>query len=310
MTVCLVACGGNNQNGNTIQTNVESVPPFSCDSAMAHIKAQCAFGARVPGSEAHRLCGDYIVEQFKRYGAKVVEQKATVTAWNGDRLPMRNIIASLNPESENRILFSAHWDSRPWADADADENNHHTPVIAANDGASGVAVMLEMCRVLADKDQGIDFICFDTEDYGVAEWADKDDSESWCLGSQYWSVNPHEMGYRALFGVNLDMVGGRGARFYKEGFSKRYAESVVDLIWHKASQLGYGHIFMSEDGGYITDDHIYVIRYGIPCADIIPSDPQHEFSFCEQWHTVHDTLENIDPHILEAVGRTMCAILQ
>ena len=161
---------------------------FQADSAYAHVEAQCAFGPRVPDSEAHRACADYIVNRFKQYGLQVTEQKADLKAWDGKVLHSRNIIAAYRPEATERILLCAHWDSRPWADADPDSANHRKPVMAANDGASGVAVLLELARLMPQLNPavGVDFICFDSEDYGAPYWAEDKaphDGSDWCLGS-------------------------------------------------------------------------------------------------------------------------------
>lgn len=314
LLVC--ACGGGTKKVEDKPLN--AAPSFAGDSAMAYIKAQCDFGPRVPGSEAHRLCGDYIAAQFAGYGLAVTEQKALLTAWNGDRLPMRNIIASLHPEAKSRLLVTAHWDSRPWADNDPDPANHHTAVMGANDGASGVAVMLEMARTLtsfdgecgvARGDIGIDFICFDCEDYGRAQWSDVEDEsgETWALGAQHWAQTPHTIPYRAAWGVNLDMVGGREARFLREGFSRHYAPNTVQKVWDLAARLALTKYFPAQDGGYTTDDHVPVNqRLSIPTIDIVPHYADNERSaFGDTWHTVNDTPENIEKSVLQAVGTLM-----
>lgn len=291
-------------------------PAFVADSAMLYINEQCQFGPRVTGTEAHQLCGDYIVEKFKQYGTVVTEQKAELTAYDGTKLPGRNIIASINPDAKQRLMFCAHWDCRPWADNDANESNHHTPILAANDAASGVAVMLEMARQIQSnplKDMGVDFICFDAEDWGMPQWEDREEAGDggWCLGSKYWSQHPHISGYWAQFGVLLDMVGGRGATFAKESYSSYYAQPVVDMTWDVASRLGYGNIFQNREGGAVTDDHVQVNQFsGIPCIDIIPNcQGAVSSSFGPTWHTVNDTPENIDPAVLKAVGQTMLQVV-
>lgn len=302
------------------QTNrtegMSACPEFSGDTAMSYILKQCDFGPRVTGTEAHQLCGDYIVSMFEKLGTKVTEQKAELTAYDGTKLPGRNIIASINPEAKQRLLFCAHWDCRPWADNDADEANHHTPIIAANDAASGVAVMLEMARAIQQQplaELGVDFVCFDAEDWGMPQWEDREETGDggWCLGSKYWSQHPHISGYWAQFGVLLDMVGGRGATFARESYSDYYAQPVVNMIWDIANKLGYGNIFQNREGGAVTDDHVQVNQYaGIPCVDIIPNHLNaHGSSFGPTWHTVNDTPENIDPTILKAVGQTLLQLV-
>ena len=200
-----------------------------------------------------------------------------------------------------------------WADNDPDSANWHKPVLAANDAASDVAVMLEMARLiqLHPIEIGIDFICFDAEDYGVPQWSDQaGDASSWCLGSQYWAANPHVYGYQARFGILMDMVGGRGSTFSKEGYSQRYASQVVDLVWNTAAQLGYGQFFPMRDGGYITDDHVPVNEIaGIPCIDIIPYFTDAPSGFGPTWHTVNDNMEHIDRQVLKAVGQTVTQVI-
>ena len=288
-------------------------PRFSADSAMLYINEQCAFGPRVTGSNAASLCGDFLIARFKAFGAEVEEQKATVTIWDGTKLPARNIIARINSSNPNRILLCAHWDSRPWADNDPDEANHHTPILAANDAASGVAVMLEICRLLQQQplQVGIDLICFDAEDLGTPDWEDRlGSSDTWCLGSRFWAERARTDGYKARYGILLDMVGGRGATFSREGISMQVAQPIVNRVWKLAGQLGYRQFFPLTDGNYITDDHINVNEIaGIPCIDIIPYYREGPSSFGPTWHTVKDTPENIDPNVLEAVGQTITQMI-
>ena len=312
----LSACGGHtgrsSREADTIA--LAPCPEFCEDSAMNHIQTQCDFGPRVMGTESARLCGDFIASCFRRYGATVTEQECIVTLYDGTQLPARNIIASINPESLDRILFCAHWDSRPWADNDPDEANHRKPVPAANDGASGVAVLLELCRLIQQQPvrTGIDFVCFDAEDAGTPEWDEDpaDGRETWCLGSAYWAQQAREANYKARYGVLLDMVGGRGCTFAREQVSRQYAEPVVELIWHLAIQLGYGHYFPLTDGGYLIDDHVNVNRIArIPCLDIVPYFTDGPSNFGPTWHTLQDTPENIDPNVLKAVGQTLTQLI-
>jgi hypothetical protein len=284
------------------------------DSALLYIKEQCAFGPRVTGSDASRRCGDFLMERFKAFGAEVEEQTGTVTIWDGTQLPARNIIARINSSNSNRILLCAHWDSRPWADNDPDEANYHTPILAANDGASGVAVMLEICRILQKQpvQLGIDMICFDAEDLGTPQWAEDrlGSSDTWCLGSRFWAQRARDDGYKARYGILLDMVGGYGATFSREGISMRLAQPLVNRVWQLAGQLGYRQFFPLTDNGSITDDHINVnIIAGVPCIDIIPYYHEGPSSFGPTWHTVKDTPENIDPNVLEAVGQTITQLI-
>ena len=256
-------------------------------------------------SEAHEQCGQWIAQKFASYGLDVIEQRATLKGFDGTPLLSNNIIASYRPELKDRILICAHWDSRPWADNDPDEANWTKPVMAANDGASGVAVMLELARLLSAQ-LGVDFICFDAEDWGNDGYPD-----SWALGAQYWAAHPHREGYTARYGILLDMVGGQGARFYREGFSMYYAPKIVEKVWQAADDLGYGSIFPQKNGGTITDDHGPVNTVaGIPCIDIIPYYPDcQESSFGPTWHTVSDDMAHIDSNTLKAVGQTLVYVI-
>lgn len=286
---------------------------FSADSAMACLRAQCDFGPRVPDTEAHRRCGDYIAAKFRAFGLDVNEQRTTVTGWDGKQIGCRNIVASYLPAAEERIVIAAHWDSRPWADADPDSANHRKPVPAANDGASGVAVMLETARLLRELKPavGIDFVCFDVEDRGAPYWGTgPDDGSDWCLGSQHWAREAAASGYRARYGILLDMVGGRDARFCYEGYSMRYAEGIMRRLWETASAVGADGLFLKQDGSWATDDHVPMNQVaGIPTVDIIPYVAGGENAFGTTWHTVADTPENISPETLRLVGQTLLQMI-
>lgn len=311
----LVSCKSSKKTD--AEQNAMSVagPAFDADSAYAFCARQCEFGPRTMNSEAHDRCGEWIVAKFQQYGCTVQQQRADLKGYDGTTLKSNNIIASYKPELTTRILLCAHWDSRPWADNDPDSTNWRKPVMAANDGASGVAVMLEIARLLQKADSlkvGVDFVCFDAEDWGIPQWSDAtDNGDSWALGAQYWSQNPHKPGYEARFGILLDMVGGAGARFYQEGFSKEYAQPIVNKVWTAARVAGYESLFPNDQGGYITDDHDPVNKNtGIPTIDIIAFYPNcQQSSFGPTWHTVSDTMDNIDKATLKAVGQTVIQVL-
>ena len=306
------SCKSNKQTTEEVLQPVG--PAFVADSAMAYCKAQCDFGPRTMNSKAHDLCEEWIVNKFKGFGLEVETQKADLTGWDGTKLHSTNIIAHFNPQAQRRILICAHWDSRPWADNDPDSTNWHKPVLAANDGASGVGVMLELARILQNDTTlaiGVDLVCFDAEDYGTPQWAEKrEDSEStWALGAQYWAKNLPE-NYEPQFGILLDMVGGQGAKFYQEQFSLRYAASIVDKVWSAARHAGFSSLFTNEVGGGITDDHIPVNEAGIPTVDVIPFYPDcDQSSFGPTWHTVNDDMEHLDINTLKAVGQTLIQVI-
>ena len=307
----LAACGSkSSQPVKQSQVSV-SVPTFNADSAYQYTAAQVDFGPRVPNTEAHVACGDWLAQTLKRFGAQVTSQRVTLRAYDGTPLQARNIIGAYKPETKKRVLLCAHWDSRPWADADPDPKNHYTPILGANDGASGVGVLLEVARQLQAQptDIGVDIIFFDAEDYGEHAGSNvKSETMAWCLGSQYWARVPHTEGYMARFGILLDMVGGKDARFHREGFSDHYAKLIVDKVWAAANASGHGSYFPYAEGGVITDDHLPVNQIArIPCIDIIGHYP--ETGFAPTWHTMDDTMDNIDPAVLRAVGQTVLQVI-
>lgn len=288
-------------------------PDFNADSAYIYLQEQCNFGPRTMNSTAHDKCEKWIIQKFEQYGCKVTTQKATLNGYDGTPLRSTNIMASYNPEATTRIMFCAHWDCRPWADNDPDSTNWHKPIIAANDAASGVGVMIELARILKGSglELGVDFICFDAEDYGTPQWFEGEDpGDTWALGAQYFANNLPE-GYAPRYGILLDMVGGVGAKFYREGMSMQYAPAIVKKVWNAARQVGYGSYFPKADGGMITDDHIPVNQTAnIPCIDVIPYYPDcAQSSFGPTWHTIADNMDNIDKNTLKAVGQTMVQVL-
>ena len=291
-------------------------PTFNADSAYAFTATQCAFGPRDMNSKDHDRCEKWIVAQFECYGCTVETQKAVLKGYDGTPLRSTNIIAHIHPKAKTRLLFCAHWDSRPWADNDPDSTQWRKPILAANDAASGVAVMLELARTIQQDGKlntnvGIDFVCFDAEDWGTPQWSSQPDNEStWALGAQYWASH-YDAAVKPRFGVLLDMVGGMGAQFYRELKSLEYAPDVVKKVWRAARQVGFGSFFLKQDGGGIIDDHVPVNELaGIPTIDIIPFYPDcRQSSFGPTWHTMADNMANIDKQTLRAVGQTMVQVI-
>lgn len=291
------------------ETGLVDIPVFNADSAFYYVKKQTEFGPRVPNTEAHRICGDYLVEFFKKTDAQVIEQEFKVRAYNNTVLNARNIIASYNPEIQNRVILCAHWDSRPFADWDDDNSNHYKPIDGANDGASGVGVLMEIGRHLnkSEKKLGVDIILFDVEDYGEHnnERSNNVSSDNWALGSQYWAKNPHTPGYNASYGILLDMVGAENPQFTKEYYSMMYAPSIVDEVWKTAKMLGYSNNFLNKERGHVIDDHLYINKYtGIPTINIVHT-TNSKSGFFKQWHTLGDNIDIIDIYSLEMVGNTV-----
>ncbi len=315
----LSACSKGQKDTATSATNAQpavEVPDFNADSAYSYVNRQVSFGSRVPNTEAHRLCAAYLAGELRRHGATVTEQTTEVSAYDGTNLHITNLIGSYAPENPIRILLCAHWDSRPWADADPDEKNHRKPILGANDGASGVGVLLELARMIHQKAPrvGVDLILFDAEDYGLPQWEDRSSDpnageSTWCLGSQYWATHPHVENYMPRYGILLDMVGGEKATFYKEGYSMDFAAAIVEKVWSQAAAAGYAEYFIDGHSGYVTDDHLFVNRLAhIPCIDIIPADLQNG-GFSPVWHTLKDDMSAISAATLKAVGQTVAAVI-
>lgn len=290
------------------------VPLFNGDSAYAYIQAQVDMGPRVPNSQAHKQAGDFLIATLQRFGASTEVQEFEAEAFDGTKLYLRNIIGSYNPSATKRILLAAHWDTRPFADKDTE--NKDMPIEGANDGGSGVAVLLELARHFQHKppNVGIDIILFDGEDYGEPRGYQGQIDNSkihWCLGSQYWSKNPHKKGYSAYYGILLDMVGAKNANFYREGYSMRYAPKIVEKVWKAAQQIGHGSFFIAGNTGMITDDHVFINEIAkIPTIDIIEYGPESVNKFFGEYHHTHqDNMSIISKATLQAVGETVMHVV-
>lgn len=313
----VISCGAQKNKKETKEEENKEVliPTFNADSAYAYIEKQVSFGPRVPNSAGHKACASYLKSKLEEVGAKVTTQEIEVTAYDGTLLNATNIIGSYQPDKKKRVALFTHWDTRPWADNDPDSKHHYTPVIGANDGASGVGVLLEIGRQLSQNEPelGVDLILFDAEDYGPhQEYRGEHNEAYWCLGSQHWAKHPHVANYNARFGILLDMVGGENATFFKEYYSEHYAKEINSKVWKRAHKLGYSAFFIKKVANWpVIDDHLFVNKLArIPTIDIIPHHPNNpQSSFGDTWHTVDDTLENINRETLKAVGQTVLAII-
>ena len=312
-TTLIFACGNNNQpSGTSTETDYTSVttPDFNIDSAFSFVEQQLAFGPRTPNSQAHAKCAEYIINSIKQWTDTVIVQEFNTTLWDNTKARGKNIIASVNPKSDDRILLAAHWDSRAYADQDSDATKHHSPILGANDGASGVAVLLEIARVFK-KDNinlGIDYIFFDLEDQGSPAFAENYQSDTWCLGAQQWAKNPHRTFYTAKYGILLDMVGSFNPRFTKEEVSMKFAPGITNKLWTIAQQLGYSKIFDNTQSEAILDDHMYINQNtNIPVVDIVCNQSNH--SFFEHWHTTGDNLNAIDRNTLGIVAKVVMTMV-
>lgn len=313
-TFILLGCGGDvqkfqNQKNNSeiFQKPLIKAPDFNADSAFYFIQKQVEFGPRIPNTASHKKCGEWLYAKLKSYTPEVIAQQAEVTAYTGERLSIVNYMARFNPASSNRILLCAHWDTRPFADKDP--QNPKAKFDGADDGASGVGILIEIARLISIQAPaaGIDIVLFDGEDYGNSEG----EAETYCLGAQYWAANLPVKGYYAKFGILLDMVGAKNAKFNREGYSSSTAISTLDKVWNTASRLGYAQYFINNNVPGITDDHIFVNqKTGIPVIDIINYDKaQSKYGFPVHWHTQNDNISIIDKNTLKAVGETVLDVI-
>lgn len=286
------------------QVSQVNVPVFQADSAFAYTEKQVAFGPRIANTPAQQQCSNWLIQTLEAFADTVFVQRVTVQGPHKQALPCINIIASFNPAAKQRILLLAHWDTRPHADQDAFDKKGKLD--GADDGASGVGVLLEAARQfhLQQPGTGIDILLTDVEDYGISE-----EENSFCLGTQYWAKNPHVKGYKANYGILLDMVGGRGSRFYMEGISKQYAYGPMKMFWDAGNKLGYSDYFRYENNGAnITDDHVYINTIAnIPTFDVIAL--QANGDFVPHWHTQNDNMSVIDKKTLNAVGQTLLQVI-
>jgi len=272
---------------------------FEGKRAYAWLERQCEFGPRVPGTQAHDSCFAYLTAQLRLY-APVVE---TDTFYYDSpelhhQVKLMNVVAHFRPKLTQRVLFGAHWDSRPWADQDPVPAKRHMPVLGANDGASGVAVLLEMARLMAGRSQpgiGVDLVFFDGEDLGT-----QDNPSGFFRGSNRY-VEQISNQKPPLFVVVLDMVGKKDLALHWEGNSRKMASNIVDLVWGEAKAQSVLS-FRSDVRYTIYDDHIPFLTAGIPAVDLI------DFDY-PPWHTTHDTPDKCDPESLEGVGKVLMGLV-
>jgi Zn-dependent M28 family amino/carboxypeptidase len=280
---------------------------FNEDSAYLQVLNQVNFGPRVPGTKTHKQCFDYFVKVLRPLADTLYLQYSSAVTFDKKTIPVMNVVASFNPQSSRRILLCAHWDTRPFADQDIKDKDK--PILGANDGASGVGILLEIASVLKKQpvDIGVDIVLFDAEDWGDNSGKVED---SYCLGSQYWAKNPHTASYKADFGILLDMVGAPNAVFGFEGYSLAEAQTYLSMVWSSANSAGYSNYFKNFERGYVTDDHVYVMKnLKIPMIDIIDCDVNTASHFGKYWHTHNDNMDAIDKKTLKAVGQTLVNVL-
>lgn len=290
---------------NQSYCDIEYNDIFNEDSAYLYIKNQVDFGARIPNTKAHDSCVLFLENKLQSFGAKVITQNTELERFDGLILNSTNIIAEFYPDKKRRILLFAHYDSRYYSDMEADNVDQLLPVLGANDGASGVGVLLEVARQVSVNEPtvGIDIIFFDAEDQGQPLYMDIYDEKAWCLGAQYWAKNPHVKNYDALFGLGLDMVGGNNPVFAKDDNSRYFNNFLVKKVWRLADSLGYGSSFPNMFSKPILHDHVFVSQLaGIRSIMIMDNDPHKTIPYFEQWHTQQDNLQNINKQTLKMVG--------
>ncbi len=311
----LLSCGKKEKENNESSKRIVAVPPFNMDSAYGFVEKQIKFGPRIPNTTAHHKAGDYLIARLKKFGATITVQEFDAVTFDGQKLSLRNIIASYSPEKQKRILLAAHWDTRPFADKDTQKPDAEFD--GANDGASGVAVLLEVARAIGKNppDVGVDIILFDGEDWGEKQNATERISPPegqdswWCLGSQYWARHKHKPNYSAFYGILLDMVGAKGSHFFQEGYSLEYAPRVVEKVWSTASGLGLSSLFVRQKEAPITDDHLFVNELAkIPMIDIVHFDPVVGY-FGDYHHSQKDNLSIISKETLGAVGSVVLKVI-
>jgi hypothetical protein len=272
-----------------------AAPRFDDDRAFADLVKQCAFGPRHPGARGHRLCLDWMADEFARSAGKIERQLFPFNdPKTGRPFMLTNLIAKFGREPF--ALFCAHWDSRPWADEDPDPKKRNQPVPAANDGASGVAVLLEIARQLKSNPpaRGVSLVLFDGEDSGL-----QGNDETWCQGARYFASNLN--GLRIEYAVLLDMIGDRDLSLPVERNSALMAPQIVDKVWGAAERLGIP-AFEKRIRYEIIDDHLELLRVGVPAVDVIDFDYPY-------WHTTSDTPNKCSPASLGAVGRVLLELI-
>ncbi len=298
----LMGCGGSEaaNRPDAAATTAAPVVEFDGTKAMDYVRAQLAFGARVPGTAAHRQAGEWLVREFGARADTVIQQTWTHTTADGKRLPMRNVLARFNPAASRRVLYVAHWDSRPISEKASDASRRALPVPGANDGASGVAILLALADALKAKPSpiGVDILLVDGED-----WGDFDTNTDVLIGSRYFAANLPDPDYNPEFGVVWDMVGKPNAQFLYESNSVRAAPEVVQRVWGTAADIGHGAYFPTREYGPITDDHVPLIEVGMRVIDVI--DIAFDFH-----HTPEDTEDKVSPQTLQVVGDVALAVIR
>ena len=276
-----------------------NVPRFDEDHAFSYLVAQCDFGPRNPGSDGYYACLDYLITELDQSANEIILQDFSYQERRYNKqYNLENIIARFNPDSEFQTVISAHWDTRPWADQEDLRQDRDQPIIGANDGASGVAILLELAKIMGENPPpiGVNLVFFDGEDQGVPG-----ENETYCQGSRFFAKNlpiprPDEA-------INLDMVGDKQLVLPIERYSLEYHPKLVRHLWDRAKDMGLD-AFIGRVDYAIYDDHIPLNEIaGIPSIDII--DFKYPNSYANFWHTLNDIPENCSEESLGQVGALM-----
>ena len=308
LLLSLMGCSNEHQSRLNFEDRGHQVPAFNADSAYKFIERQASYGPRNPGSEGHQQAENYLINKLRSYAGNqaVFPQKFTAAGYEGDTLQMTNVIAAFNTQSSDRIMLCAHWDTRPRAEKDSTDVNK--PILGADDGGSGVGVLLELARIFEKNPPpiGVDIVLFDGEDYGK-----EGDLSKYFLGSRHWSKNPPVEGYAPRFGILLDMVGGKGAQFPKEGYSMQYAPALVNELWAIGAAKGYDNLFLDKQGSNVSDDHLVINRnLNIPTINIIRHTAADDGAqFAPYWHTQNDDMSIISKETLQGVGVVLTELI-
>jgi glutaminyl-peptide cyclotransferase len=289
---------------------------FDGAAALEYARTQVEFGPRVPGTEGHRRAGEWIAEQMRSRADTVEEQIWTHVTQRGDTLPMRNILARIRPELPQRVLYVAHWDTRPTADNDRNLGAQRRPIPGANDGASGVALLIALADALKKTPpaHGVDLLFVDGEDYGeFGKWEDTTRNKDVLIGSQYFARTAPRT-YQPIFGVVWDTIGDAGLQIYQEAHSVEHAPEVVARVWGMARELGYSRHFIAQGKGYITDDHLPLLQAGMRVISVIDIDYCMDgavscFGETNLHHTHNDTMDKLSARSLQIVGDVALALL-
>jgi len=300
VAVASATCGGVDgeaERGSAASATANQ-PRFDGSAAYALIERQVDFGPRVPGTAGHGAMAEWVETYLSERADTLIVQRFDHVSVAGETLPLVNFLARFRPGEGPALLLLAHWDTRPVSDNASDAEERSLPVPGANDGASGIAVLLQLAEMFSrtPPPRSVDILLVDGEDYG-----DFAVGKDVFLGSRYFAANLPE-GYSAEFGILLDMIGDRNLEIYVEGNSNRLAPEVVDRVWNVAARMGFSDTFHRQGRHTVNDDHIPLNEAGIPTINVIDFDYPY-------WHTPHDTPDKVSASSLGIVGAVISRLV-